>query len=743
MLLKPRKYQIDALEYALHRQRSVCCLPTGTGKTLVGALWLQALFKNGAIHRALILEPTRLLVSQVDLYYKEKMNIETEAIDGHIRREDRRLLWQKELVVATPEVAYNDKDWLRFDAVIIDECHHTVGQDAFAKLMDSMDSPHRLGLSATVPQKRMHEIEKYIGHIRQWSWSDPEIEKYMPDWIGEVYEAELNKAESQALELIYNLPSKGFSTGLLERFLTRDGALALAETLRGHGKLATEFGPLIMPLLQGQGDQLHKLAVLRELLDSHDFRKAIIFVERRTLAKNIAGFFGDLDPVLFLGRSKADQRQALEQAKMAKTRLIIATSAGEEGIDLPEADLLVAWGSVASEVRFIQRHGRIMRKSGDGLKFATFIVTPGTSDFDSFVKGLERAQASGQINIEKAFGWEPSILWPKTTWWHVTESLRGHGQSLGTIGKVLGVREQMVSRIIQGAVKRGRIFYIYDVFRIANDVARWYLTWFAQFPDIKPIASKLNEIVKEFGETPSPLALSRSLSCLIASCPPEIAESLVPRLRTKLKKFSTKAISGLKTLNSDIVEPIIGNNDDDGKFSKYRIYLLSEDAEHIAKFLPNQVASYEDFSQEDAVNAILLMGRIMRGGIKKVSLSGFGLNQDSRIDEPHQFWKAIFSKESLDKTPGYTLGFRSPTLEYYFLPRNHEVLTATICNMCGLLRWRDILIISLNKCSQCGRQGAWMCSHCNHMLCSNCWKADPIHGGVCWQLDEFGPSLTR
>jgi len=178
-------------------------------------------------------------------------------------------------------------------------------------------------------------------------------------------------------------------------------------------------------------------------MDDHDFRKAIVFVERRALAVHLAEQFQSLNPVLFLGRGKVDQEQALKQAKLPETRLIVATSAGEEGIDLPEADLLVAWGSVASEIRFIQRHGRIMRKAGSGLKFATFTVTPGTLDFDSFVKGLERAQASGQINIKEAFGWEPSILWPKTTWWHVTESLRGQGQPLKTIGETLGVREQM------------------------------------------------------------------------------------------------------------------------------------------------------------------------------------------------------------------------------------------------------------------------------------------------------------
>ncbi len=722
--LKPRKYQIDALEYALRMQRSVCCLPTGTGKTLVGILWLQSLAKQGVINRALILEPTRLLVRQMALYYMEKGGVELQAIDGTISPDTRRVLWQKPFVVATPESAYNDKDWLNFDAVIVDECHHTVGNDAFAKLMDVIIAPYRLGLSATVPEKRRPEIVSYIGPMRQWSWSDPEIEQYMPDWIGDVYEAELSHTESQALELIRNISRRGF--GLLERYLARDGSLALVETLSKHGKFAKEFGPLVLPALQGNSNRLHKLHALQRIIDDHDFTKAIIFVDRRVLATYLADLFREFDPVLLLGRKGTNQEHALQLAKAPETKMIIATSAGEEGIDLPEADLLVAWGSVESEIRFIQRHGRIMRKTGDQLKYATFIVTPGTSDYDSFVKGLERAQASGQINIEEAFGWETSILWPKTTWWHVTESLRGRGGYLNEIGEIWGIKEQMVSRVLQGAVKRGRIFYLYDVSSMAADITMGYLEWYATRPDMNPIADKLHTMVDEFGTNRDSLALARSLARLLASCSPEVAAALGERLRSKIGRLSTKSF-------------IAGE-----KISQRRIYFLSEDAGRVAELRPNQVAPYERFSENPSANIVIQMRRKKnKKGIEKQFYGGKGRFFVNVIGEnQEQFWESVIQKDWEKDTPGYTIGLRGPTLEYYFSQTSPQVFSATVRNMCGLLKWRDVLLVSLNKCSQCSGYGAWSCNSCNKMLCLNCWAADSGHGSIAEALEEFGSPMA-
>jgi len=384
-----------------------------------------------------------------------------------------------------------------------------------------------------------------------------------------------------------------------------------------------------------------------------------------------------------------------------------------------------------------------MRKTGNGLKFATFVVTPGSVDFDSFVKGLEQSQASGQINIEEAFGWEPAILWPKTTWWHVTESLRGKGQPLKTIGETLGIREQMVSRVIQGAVKRGRIFYIYDVSRIASDIARHYLAWYAEFPDVCPVSPRLSAIVKEFSQTPSPVGLSRALAALLTSCPPEIADSLVKRLRPKFIKFPTKAIDAAKGLINDITGTASDGKDEHLGVSKLRIYLLSDDAEHIAQFHPMQVGSRKQFSEELAANIVIPMRQSKKGGVERRLHSGLYIYGGPIGEDPKEFWETSIKGEWEDSTPGYTIGYSSSTLEYHFIPRTPEVFAATVANMCGLLRWRDILIASLNKCSQCGGQGAWTCPHCNKVLCSNCWKADSTHGGLCHPLGEFGPPLTK
>ena len=60
--LKLRPYQKKALKLALESEGVVICLPTGTGKTLVGCAWVCELLNRGLAHRVLVLEPSRFLV---------------------------------------------------------------------------------------------------------------------------------------------------------------------------------------------------------------------------------------------------------------------------------------------------------------------------------------------------------------------------------------------------------------------------------------------------------------------------------------------------------------------------------------------------------------------------------------------------------------------------------------------------------------------------------------------------------
>ena len=121
------------------------------------------------------------------------------------------------------------------------------------------------------------------------------------------------------------------------------------------------------------------------------------------IAKIVAGALRDYGVSMILGRRYVEPRDALRRAKRPATRIIVSTSAGEEGIDLPEADLVVLWSNTASPLRFVQRLGRMLRASQGGeprQKYAVFLVTPDTVDVDSLIDGVSMAQKAGvYVNI--------------------------------------------------------------------------------------------------------------------------------------------------------------------------------------------------------------------------------------------------------------------------------------------------------------------------------------------------------
>lgn len=376
---KFREYQQEALAYALKHDRSVCVLPTGTGKTLVGISWAVELLNRGAIDRILVLEPSRFLVEQTAHLYITHTDIpddEVQPIYGAIHPKSRKDLWKRGVVVVcTPQVALNDlftvdkqEILYSFRAVVIDECHRTMGHYAYVKLLKQYPFQYALGLTATLPKHIRNEVEKRIStSIIEWNWEELRA-KYpdynFPDWIGEIYDAELNLEEIDFLLAL----EKEVSTAqaFCKRAFTCDGALALKETVNNpRTKLSRDFPEYLKAQLEHLRE-LHKLQEVRNILLEHEFQKAIIFVDRVFIAKRLEDEFRELNPVCFLGRLRLGlegQKEVLEKAKAPEHRLIISTSAGEEGVDLPSADLLIIWSNVASPVRFIQRHGRITRPS--------------------------------------------------------------------------------------------------------------------------------------------------------------------------------------------------------------------------------------------------------------------------------------------------------------------------------------------------------------------------------------------
>ena len=77
------------------------------------------------------------------------------------------------------------------------------------------------------------------------------------------------------------------------------------------------------------------------------------------------------------GMSQKEQAKAIKEFESNKINVLIATSVGEEGLDIPACDLVIFYEAVPSEIRHIQRRGRTARvKSGRVI----ILLTKGTRD---------------------------------------------------------------------------------------------------------------------------------------------------------------------------------------------------------------------------------------------------------------------------------------------------------------------------------------------------------------------------
>jgi len=532
--LRPRKYQEEAAKWALQKGRATVCMPTGTGKTVVAGLWIKKMLERGA-RRVLVLEPTRFLVEQVAWFLRERMGLDARPVHGGMPRGLReKYAREARVVVATPELVAAELDYYRaagFDAVVVDECHHTSGMDSYRVVMESLPARWRLGLSAFIPPSRRGMIERLVGEIRCWGWDHPEIRRYIPAWVAEVYEAPFNEAEMRVYEYLEEAWARasGHERALIGnamRWMARDGPLALEESYRKEGSRLRQILPDLGRLLDHPWVRpLHKLhALVRALEDHEGFHKAIVFVDRVRVAEAIAASLPVYKPVLLVGRRRVDPQAALEAARSEEARVIIATSAGEEGIDLPEADLLVVWSNTASPLRFVQRMGRVLRAAPriQRQRSIVYIATPDTVDMDSLIDGLMLAQKHG-VHV----GLDPEVLTRLiglSKRRRILEALSETPAPLDVVARLVGAPVERVKAHADWLARHGYLVYIH------TSLGRIYTT-----PD------KIPRLYEEYRDSLTPVEDAQA-TVSIEGYPKRLHgpyHKVVPRLQRILEKTRT------------------------------------------------------------------------------------------------------------------------------------------------------------------------------------------------------------
>lgn len=176
-----------------------------------------------------------------------------------------------------------------------------------------------------------------------------------------------------------------YMKGVMEEAESSDGSKASAR-LASNPKVKEAVD------LAEEYDQVHpKKSMLRALtIDSlTSGGQVLIFTEYRDTAEDLTDFFNDHDNInahKFVGQqnkknssgmTQNQQQEVIQQFRDGEYDILVATSIAEEGLDIPEVDLVVFYEPVASPLRKIQRAGRTGRAKAGAVKI---LVGKGTMD---------------------------------------------------------------------------------------------------------------------------------------------------------------------------------------------------------------------------------------------------------------------------------------------------------------------------------------------------------------------------
>jgi len=133
-----------------------------------------------------------------------------------------------------------------------------------------------------------------------------------------------------------------------------------------------------------------KIIVFAELRDTIEFLVKLLKKE----GIKVEQFVGQGSRQGRKGMTQKEQRVSLTRFGSAAFTVLCATSIAEEGLDVPQVDLVVFYEPVASDIRLIQRKGRTGR---DAPGRVVVLTTDKTADERYLWSGLKREKRMGKL----------------------------------------------------------------------------------------------------------------------------------------------------------------------------------------------------------------------------------------------------------------------------------------------------------------------------------------------------------
>ncbi|MEM2909101.1 MAG: helicase-related protein [Candidatus Bilamarchaeaceae archaeon] len=461
MKLTPRAYQLAIYNSILEKGNTLVVLPTGMGKTLIALMLIDKYYKEG---KCLFLTPTKPLAKQ---HYDSVISTlglsenEVALITGDKPPEKRKEMYQKSVIVATPQTVRNDIESGICDRncalLVVDECHRAVGDYAYVPIAKALKGALIVGMTAS-PGGKKERIAEVLENlmlqnveIRTSEDADvkPYIRKSTIKWVQVELSPALKKIKSDLDTLISSyakelsaigfpppMKHKGLFLQLREKILNSKGkhkyyalvkysallnVLHMAELLETQGiypmrnylarleERKTRSAKMLLrnpvfseikKMVLTTEEEHPKIKKLLEVVKSLNDKKMIVFAQYRDQIKKIEEELraAGLNARQFVGKKDGITRKMQEETiadfRNNKFNILVASSIGEEGLDIPKVDAVIFYEPIPSEIRSIQRRGRAARLHEGEVHI---LMTRGTRDEYYYWASINKEKKMKQI----------------------------------------------------------------------------------------------------------------------------------------------------------------------------------------------------------------------------------------------------------------------------------------------------------------------------------------------------------
>ena len=362
----PRKYQknaIDAIFDAINRgdQNGLITLATGLGKTMVASSLISDFLMENPNANVLVLAHMKDLVKQLDAASWPQLD---KSVHTHVWTDGERPAFSDGVIFATWQsilMAVNNGEIPinHFDLIIVDECHHAPSE-SFSNLLRELNSKFLLGVTATPWRSDGSTLRDLFGEPL---FSMSVVEGMQKGFLSDVD---------------YKMLTDGIDWEEIN-YLSRNG-----HTVRDLNQL------LYVP-----ERDLGMIEKITETISETENARALVFCRSIRHAERLLGFFRRFDiptAVLHSQLGRTDKFKALSNFRIGKLTVLISIEMLNEGIDVPEVNIVCFARVTHSRRIFLQQLGRGLRIS-DGKKVVKVL---------DFVADIRRIAAGIELNHEAA-----------------------------------------------------------------------------------------------------------------------------------------------------------------------------------------------------------------------------------------------------------------------------------------------------------------------------------------------------